>query len=329
MAKFRDSSVESPSFIESASSRLPPDGHLGSARQLPHAMAAGPAFGAQQQDPVLDRSIGDILAEMRNLTAEQVARVLDNQRQTGVRFGEAAVTLGLVSKEDVLFALAQQFHYPYAPEDKRSHAPELVTLNEPFGARAEFFRAMRTQLTMRAFIEGEPRTAVAVISPDTGDGKTYCACNLAVTLAQLGGRTLLVDADMRGPRVHSVFGVANKTGLSGILAGRADRQVIQQVPGVPSLFVLPVGTTPPNPLELAERPAFGLLMRELASKFDHVLVDTPAAIYGSDASVVAARCGAAMVVARKHKSRVSLLHDLIASFSGSPAKLVGVVVNEF
>ncbi len=326
MAKFRDSSVDSGVLLEpnmlNQNPNTPPRG-------LHHAALSQATSATAQPDAVIDRSIGDILSELRNLTADQVGLVLEHQRQTGVRFGEAAVALGLVSKEDVLFALAQQFHYPYAPEEKRSHAPELVTLNEPFGARSEYFRALRTQLMMRAFVEGEPRRAVALISPDTGDGKTYCACNLAVTLAQLGGRTLLVDADMRGPRVHSVFGLTNKVGLSGILSGRSDRQVIQQVPGVPSLFILPVGTTPPNPLELAERPAFGLLMRELASKFDHVLVDTPAAIYGSDASVIAARCGAAMIVARKDKARVALLQDLVASFSGSPAKLVGVVVNEF
>jgi protein-tyrosine kinase len=335
MAKFRDSAVDTPSFTEAASAHaelhpmhrvVPPLSSFGLAGA---SAAKTPKETPADSAAVVDRNIGDILSELRSLTAEQVERVLQHQREHGVRFGEAAVALGLVSKEDVLFALSQQFHYPYAPEEKRAHTPELVTLNEPFSARSEYFRALRTQLTMRAFVEGEPRRAVAVISPDTGDGKTYCAANLAVTLAQLGGRTLLVDADMRGPRVHHVFGVPNKVGLSGILSGRSDRQVIQQVPGVPSLFILPVGTTPPNPLELAERPAFGLLMRELASKFDHVLVDTPAAIYGSDASVIAARCGAAMIVARKHKAKVNLLQDLVASFAGSPAKLVGVVVNEF
>jgi Mrp family chromosome partitioning ATPase len=70
-------------------------------------------------------------------------------------------------------------------------------------------------------------------------------------------------------------------------------------------------------------------MREMASKFDHVVVDTPAAVYGADAGVIAARCGAALIIARKDASRVSLLQDLVASFEGSHVKLAGVVVNEF
>jgi chain length determinant protein tyrosine kinase EpsG len=314
MAKFRDSTPEA-TVVEVTAPRHP---------RVPPAMAS-----ADAEEPVLDRSIGDIIAELRDLSAEQVERVLAHQRETGVRFGEAAVALGLASKEDVLFALSQQFHYPYAPEEKRTDNPELVTLNEPFGARAEHFRALRSQLMMRLFVEGEPRQALAIISPDSGDGKTYCAANLAVTLAQLGGRTLLVDADMRGPRVHEVFRVSNRAGLSGILSGRADKGVIQQVSGVASLFILPVGITPPNPLELVERPAFGLLMRELASKFDYVVVDTPAAVYGADAAVIAARCGTALVIARKDASRVGMLQELVGSFSGSPAKLAGVVMNEF
>lgn len=314
MAKFRDSTPEA-TVVEVTAPRHP---------RVPPAMAS-----ADAEEPVLDRSIGDIIAELRDLSAEQVERVLAHQRETGVRFGEAAVALGLASKEDVLFALSQQFHYPYAPEEKRTDNPELVTLNEPFGARAEHFRALRSQLMMRLFVEGEPRQALAIISPDSGDGKTYCAANLAVTLAQLGGRTLLVDADMRGPRVHEVFRVSNRAGLSGILSGRADKGVIQQVSGVASLFILPVGITPPNPLELVERPAFGLLMRELASKFDYVVVDTPAAVYGADAAVIAARCGTALVIARKDASRVGMLQELVGSFAGSPAKLAGVVMNEF
>ena len=305
MAKFRDGSGD-PTLIEVAA-------------------AATPDESVAQGD---ERSIGQHLAELRDLSADQVERILQHQLAHGLRFGEAAVALGLASNEDVLFALARQFHYPYAAQDDRELGEELVALNDPFGARSEHFRSLRSQLMMRVFAEGEPRRALAIVSPDSGDGRTYCACNLAVVLAQLGGRTLLVDADLRASRVHEVFKLANRAGLSGILSGRTDQDAITQVAAVPSLFILPVGITPPNPLELLERPAFGLLMRELATKFDHVIVDTAAAAHGADAGVTAARCGAALVVARKDRSQFTTLQELVASFAGSSAQLAGVVLNE-
>lgn len=292
--------------------------------------ASSAAPGAKHQTDVRDRSIGDIIADTRNLSVEQVEKIVAHQKQTGTRFGEAAIALGFASSDDVLFALAQQYHYPLAAEDQRKLSPELVTLNQPFSAQSEAFRALRSQIIMRVLGEdGSERRSLAVVSPDNGDGKTFFAANLAVTLAQLGGRTLLVDADMRSPRLHEVFGLTNATGLSGILSGRSENQVVQQVPSVPNLFLLPVGATPPNPVELVERPAFGLLVRELAGKFDHVVVDTPAGSLGSDAAVIASKCGAAVIIARKNSSRVEALQQLVSLLSDGNTKLAGVVINEF
>lgn len=285
--------------------------------------------GGAAPTTVHDRALGDILRRTNGLTGEQIEQVLRHQREHGIRFGEAAIALRLATEEDVLFALSQQFHYHYASVERRQFNAELVMANQPFSFQSEAFRAMRSQLLLRVFTGEEPRRALAVVSPDTGDGKTFFSANMAVALSQLGGRTLLVDADLRGPRQHEVFGLENTAGLSGILSGRAEANVILQVPELPSLFVLPVGITPPNPVELVERPAFALLMRELVSKFDHVVVDTPAAIYGADASVIAAKCGAALVVARHGRSRVNRLQDLVSILSESPAKLAGVVMNEF
>lgn len=275
-----------------------------------------------------DRPIGDLIRDARNLSAAEVEQVLSYQREHGVRFGEAAIRLGLASPEDVLNALAQQFHYPLANAERRVASPELVTLSQPFSVQAEAIRAVRSQVTMRLDKADTPRQALAVISPASGDGKTYFAANLAVSLAQLGGRTLIVDADLRGPRQHEVFKVSNAAGLSSLLSGRSEHQVIQPVEGVAGLFVLPCGPIPPNPLELIERPAFGLLVRELTSKFDHVVIDTAAASLGSDGCVVAAKCGSALVLTRKHENRVSALQDLVASLSGSAVQLLGAVVNE-
>jgi chain length determinant protein tyrosine kinase EpsG len=275
-----------------------------------------------------ERLIGAILSTKVELGPEKVDQILTYAREHGVRFGDAAVALRLVTQDQVLHALSEQFGYIYASEERRKLMPELVGLNQPFSLQAEAIREIRSQLMMRVFTGAKPRSALAVVSPSSGDGKTFFSANLAVALAQVGGRTLIVDADLRGPRQHEVFNVENTTGLSSVLAGHVDSKVIQQVPETANLFIMPVGVTPPNPLELIERPAFGVLIRELTSKFDHVIVDTPAAVYGVDAQVIAARCGAALVVARKNESRVGSLQKLVSALSDSTARMAGVIMNE-
>ena len=279
------------------------------------------------------RAIGDIIRDTRELTAEQVSEILAHQRGHGVRFGEAAIALGYATQEDVLRALAQQFNYAYGTEDSQRTSPELVVLNQPFSQQAEAFRAVRAQILLRSDAsktEGAVRSkrALAVVSPGSGDGKTYFCANLAVALSQAGGRTLVVDADLRGPRLHQVFGVSGDSGLAGLLAGRHGDNVIRSVVGAPNLYVLPVGICPPNPLELLEGPAFGLLLHELLSKFDHVIVDTPAAQYGADGVVVAARCGFALVVARQDEARLQALQELTETLTAARVTLAGAVLNE-
>lgn len=280
------------------------------------------------------RSLGDIIRDTRNLSAQQVGEILEHQRTHGLKFGESAIALGYATPDDVLHALAKQFNYAYGGQESEKSNPELVVLSQPFSQQAESFRAIRAQILLRTqpnAAEGAPRArrALAVLSPRTGDGKTYFASNLAVALAQLGQRTLVVDADLRGPRLQEVFGVDSTTGLAGLLSGRRGDSVIKAVKGVPNLFVLPVGISPPNPLELLEGPAFGLLLLELLTKFDHVIVDTPAATYGADNLVVAARCGVALVVARKNENRIDALQQLVASLNATHATVAGVVMNEY
>ena len=123
-------------------------------------MPPGPGAAPAPEPDLRDRSIGDILAELRNLSAEQVEKVLQHQRSKGVRFGEAAVALGLASRDDVLYALAQQFHYPYAPDEQKKVSAELVMLREPFGPRAEAFRALRSRFVPDA--HPDPWTVLGV-----------------------------------------------------------------------------------------------------------------------------------------------------------------------
>jgi receptor protein-tyrosine kinase len=281
------------------------------------------------EERVVGRSIGDLIREARNLDQQQIEQVLQYQRQHRVPFGEAAIALKFATRDDVLWALAQQFHYPYAAQgDVANLNEELITAIDPFSDESEIFRDVRSQLLAGVMAPDLPPRALAVLSPDVGDGKTFFAANLAVAFSQLGGRTLLIDADMRTPRMHEIFNVPGRTGLSNILVGRADADVIHESTALPGVFVLPVGVFPPNPLELVQRPTFGLLIHELCAKFDHVIVDTPAASHGADARVIAAKCGAALVIGRRGRSRMDAIETLVGQIQKSHARFAGVMINE-
>jgi protein-tyrosine kinase len=294
-----------------------------------HDVDTTTAANSEPADQVLDRRIGDFLRDACKLTDSEVSRIVQYHTDQGMRFGEAAVELGLARSEDVLWAVSQQFHYPYAL-DERNINPELVVAANPFSEEAEAFRELRSHLMMGVLgPEQRPRRALAVVSADTGDGKTYVASNIAVALSQLGGPTLLIDGNMRTPRLQEVFGFEQpRVGLSGMLTGRTNDHIIQRSASLPSLYVLPVGAIPPNPLELIQRPAFGLLMQEMIGKFDHVVVDTPAATHGSDLRVIAAACGAVLVIGRRGSSRMKTMNALFGGLKATQAQLAGVVMNE-
>lgn len=284
---------------------------------------------AAESNVVQDPSLGEILRRTKGISAEDIQRALDYQREKGVRFGEAVVRLGLASSDDVVWALSQQFHYTYAPSKDMRLSTELVVAHRPFDDRVEVFRDLRTQLLLNGFGSVDDRTALAVVSANRGDGKSFMAANLAVAFGQLPGTTLIIDADLRTPRLHQIFECNATAGLSTTLSGRSEANVIQPVAEFANLFLLPAGSRPPNPSELFLKPAFGLLLAELSRKFDYVIVDTPAAEHGSDARVIAARCGASLAIARKNKSRLPELQRLVTQLGKSHVKMAGVVMNEF
>lgn len=281
--------------------------------------------GTAVQDPML----GEILRRTKGLTAESVQRALDYQRDNGVRLGEAIVKLKLASTEDVMWALSQQFHYTYAANASADLNAELVVAHRPFDDRVEVFRDLRTQLLLGGFGSADDRSALAVVSASRTDGRTFIAANLAIAFGQLPGRTVLVDADLRSPRLHQIFKVATSTGLTTVLSGRSESDVLQPVDSFPNLFLLPAGPTPPNPSELFLKPAFSLLLNELTNKFDYVIVDTPAAEQGSDARIIASRCGASLAISRRNHSRLPQLQRLVTQMSKSGVKIASGVMNEF
>lgn len=274
-------------------------------------------------------AIGQIIHQANKLSTGQIEEVLEYQKEHNVRFGEAAVILGYLSPQDINWALAQQFQYHYAADHDSNLNPELVVATKPFTKEAETFRTIRSHLIMKLFNDESQSRALAVVSPESGDGKTYFAANLAIAFSQLPGRTLLLDADMRNPRIHDLFKLSNRgPGLSTVLSGRVAPKAIQSVKELPNLYVLPVGAPPPNPLELLERNTLGMLMKELKRRFDRIIVDTPAATYGTDSAVISAKCGASLIIARNNASRVHALQDLVSTIKMGNTQIVGTVINQ-
>lgn len=278
---------------------------------------------------VPDRSIGAILIKQGRLSVADAEKVMRHQVEHNVRFGDAALALGVLTTADIEFALSRQYDYPYLLRGESAISESVVAAYEPFTARVESLRALRNQLMWRWFDTGDERRALAVTGAERGDGRSFLAANLAVVFSQQGQRTLLIDADMRHPSQHALFGLENRVGLSSVLSDRNGVEAIQRVPALLDLSVLTAGAPPPNPSELLGRPGLGKLLREVAPQFDVILIDTPAGSECSDAQMVAGRAGAALVVTRQDASHVNHVHNLIGALNEARAHLVGTVLNNF
>ncbi|HEX4763772.1 MAG TPA: chain length determinant protein tyrosine kinase EpsG [Usitatibacter sp.] len=276
-----------------------------------------------------DRCIGALLVEEGKLTPREVERVLERQRKEQTRFGEAAVRLGLISEDDVRYALAKQFDMPHFTPASEGPSRELVAAFAPFHPRTEEIRALRTQLLIRWYNPDNGRKSLVIASPDGGEGRSYIAANLAIVFSQLGARTLLVDADLRNPRQHLIFALPEGQGLSTILSGRSEHKATFPVPGMTRLSVLPAGPLPPNPQELLSRPIFASFMKDLQAVYDVILIDTPPARRYADVQSVTYRAGDALVVTRKDHTSVATTQKVIRELAATGARVVGTVVNAY
>jgi receptor protein-tyrosine kinase len=273
------------------------------------------------------RHMGTLLMESGKLKREDVEKISRLHEDSGIRFGEAAIQLGLVSQADVNEVLAQQFEYRYLIPGQSRISSEVIAAYEPFSPAVEELRALRAQLVQRGFGNKGTKRCLAIAGCDKGGGRSYLTANLAAVFSQLGQRTLVIDADMRNPRQHELFGIANHAGLSTILAGRGDVAAVQKIPGLMDLSVLTAGPVPPNPAELLERPALAGLMEQLDSTYDVVLLDTAAIGKNTEACSLIARAGTALIVVHRYRTRVKALNELISVLPG--VEILGTVLNEY
>lgn len=275
-------------------------------------------------------TIGAILVDAGRLSLADAERVYEAQRQLGIPFGEAGMRLSVLSEDDIRFALARQFSYPCLVPDHSKVSRAVVAAYEPYSSAVESVRALRSQIRLRC-LDGEVRQNVlTVLSPRRGEGRSWLAANLAVVFAQLGSRTLLIDADLRRPNQHQLFGLDNAKGLSSVISGRAAaEEAVQRIPGLDTLYLLPAGPTPPNPQELLARPQFHQFITRSATAFDVVIIDTPPAAEVADGFAVAKVAGAAVLLARRNRSPLAEVQSIATNVAQVGTTLVGTVLNEF
>ena len=286
-------------------------------------------FGKAQAVIGSGSSIGAILVDTGRLSTENAERILWLQIEQGKRFGDTAIELGLLTEDDIRFALSRQFNNLYLPEGDSSLSYDLVAAYKPFSPAVEKLRALRSQLILRWFDAEAQRNALAIVSPGEEEGRSFIAANLAIVFSQLGKRTLLVDANLRTPRQHELFKLGNRAGLSSMLAGRVGIEAVARVPSLLGLSVLPAGAVPPNPQELLGRAGFAELMQSLVREFDMVIIDTPAASQYAETQIIAARASAALIVARKNRSSMPEIIELTRSLQQTGATTLGSVLNDF
>jgi protein-tyrosine kinase len=277
-------------------------------------------------NPGPPQPMGRMLVEWGRLGPESVQLILEYATRTGLRFGEAGIALGLLVEDDVRQVLAAQFGQAAQSPDS-GLAAELIAATDPDSPAVEHLRALRSQLTLRWFEREARQPALAVVSPGAGEGRSWIAANLAVLFAQLGKRTILIDADLRHPRQDQIFGVPGRVGLSALLAGRAGGEAVTELTAVPGMALLPAGALPPNPQELLARPGFARLISALRSNYEVILVDTPAAESCADVGTIAVRAGAALMVACRDRSSMSRLATLTGDLRQFGVTLVGAVLN--
>jgi capsular exopolysaccharide synthesis family protein len=274
--------------------------------------------------------MGDALLQTGALNDEDARKVGEHQARTGLDFDRAAVDLGLATPQDVEEARLQvrgSLVLGLAPTE--SVTDELVVLSDPASPRAEAIRLLRTQIISQHI--GAGRRAIAVCAATDGSGATYIAANLAAAISQVGFKTLLVDANLRNPRMDGIFGIDPAgPGLTSYLALQANRPERVVYPNVlPNLSVVPAGPPVGRPQELLSGSRFRVGVDILLREYDFAIFDTPATNENADALTVAGLLGYALVVARKDTAYVRDLQTLSQQLGAARATIVGSVLNDY
>ena len=210
--------------------------------------------------------------------------------------------------------------------DSSQEAVELIAQSRPQSQMSEAYRALRTSLLLSSI--GAPPKVIVMTSALPQEGKTTTSINTAIVLAQKGSRVLLVDGDLRRPSIHKALGIPPRGGLSNLLTGSVSlRQAVISSQLLPTLFVLPAGTPPPNPAELLASANMRDMLAELRQQYDHIVIDSPPTLSVTDAVILSTYADTVVLVIRSGQTTKHALRrarDLLARVN---ARLSGVLLN--
>jgi len=328
----RNSNVETIEFqtraTKSAATRKRPRAELVSANESGKSTVLKQAI-ARSHPRERSTRIGELLVELGQLTPKEVRNILRRQRSGEFEpFGRIAKHLGLSSKKEIKRALAiqKQRSGPLNPQSCWENK-QIVSLNNRDSKSAEAIRTLRSRLMINSDVS--PQRPLAIVSPDHGEGRSYVCANLAVAYAQAGRRTLLVDADLRRPSQHNVFGVSNEVGFSSLISKKRGHQEEHPVYNIiDNLYIVPAGPKTSSPQEMLCRDFTGEWLDVVMDFFDVVLIDTPAAENYADAELLAAWAGQALLVTRRHVTRKASIKSLVSRIQSGDTKIRGIVVND-
>ena len=282
-----------------------------------------------QDEPPLRSLLGAIMLRQGAIDASAIERVADHQRGNEMLFGEAAVALKLVEPCAVARALAEQEYVSIEATGASNIATEVTAFHDPLSQDTESLRALRTRLAIdesSRLAEGRALT-IAIVSAQRNEGRSWLAANLAVVFAQSSRRTVLLDADLRNPRQHQLFGDASRDGMAAWLSGRSAVPGVRPVGAIRGLELLTAGSRPPNPQELIGGEAFSRTIDHLSMSASVLLIDTPAASECADYSLIAKCADVVLMVVRERVSRERQIREFTVRLAEIGKAPLGIVYN--
>jgi capsular exopolysaccharide synthesis family protein len=203
---------------------------------------------------------------------------------------------------------------------------DLFVHSHPMSAAAECCRTIRTNLTFMS--ADDPIRAMVITSASPREGKTTVTTNIAISLAQSGKRVLMVDTDLRRPRIHRAFGVSGARGVTSVIVGEEKLTDVVTSTDIPNLDVLACGPIPPNPSELLHSHRFGELVEAALEHYDRVIFDSPPLGAVTDAAVLAPQLDAALIVVKAQETTRDALASALRQLRDVGAHVVGGVLND-